>query len=237
MGDPTPAAALALSIVALLVSAWTFWAEHLAPFKLATLASRPTFHAYASTSRHTATGPGVRWIPSFDLGLTVWNEGQRTGLITNVRLLTRFIWPDAKEDCSVEAQWIVDYPKFTTARDRFAMFDSAVLDNWYGLALRGGESQRLHLVLECPLMVWDTKRPTFAIECDLQVMSTAKPGWTHVDRFRAFGVFDGVFKGDSFGLSRDGEKFGPVPDWLKARLDKLAAEGDTNVAGEPAAEA
>lgn len=73
-----------ISLVALAISAFTLWTSHLSPFGLEVTYSDPTFCLYKVK---LPDAKKAWWIPSFDVAVSFYNKGQRTGRIFDLRIV------------------------------------------------------------------------------------------------------------------------------------------------------
>lgn len=139
-----------LSIAALILAIVSFWKSYLSPFHLEISNGRPSFSLYMITPKTSGDKEGrTWWIPSFDIGLSFHNTGQKTGTVLDVRLNCELKSNNSLKKYLFYAQRVVDYSKFEELRgQRMKWAKSAVLRNWYPLILSSKETQHVHLILE-----------------------------------------------------------------------------------------
>ena len=120
------------------------------------------------------------WIPSFDIGMSFHNTGEKTGQVINARFRAR----QHSREHSFYAKWVVDYPTFEKDRDRNKWIDTAVKRDWYPLILSARETQQVHLVLEQDVddLSWDSQEKR-SLNLVLEVLASDNAGWKEIDTY------------------------------------------------------
>ncbi len=163
---------LIFSAVAILVSLISLWIGHFSPFRLRVTHDAPTFAVYKITP-DISGGKSVWWIPSIDLSFTFYNNGQRPGEVSDVRI--RMIMDDLDLKHTFYAHWVVNYPLFNAERtDRFNWIHQAVIKEWYPMMLSGNAQESVHVVLEGGR--WDSRLHGSAT-LKLEIYSSEQNRW------------------------------------------------------------
>ena len=134
----------------------------LSPPVLRVIHGSPTLTVYKFTE-----GDTTWWIPSFDLSLSILNEGARSGQVEDLRIIAE--WKGYRESRKYEfyANYIVDYPSFHSDRKHRLQWErNAVIGEWKALWFQGHSEKHIHIVLEGPR--WDTKQVGH-IFCTLEI--------------------------------------------------------------------
>jgi hypothetical protein len=150
---------LIASVAAVAVSLVALWASVLRPFAPRVLHTPPRFTLYPLTSEEANIRiPDLKWwIPSFDLGVTVYNVGLRPGEIRDIQVILAPLDPADRGDLptqSFAARYSVDLQRFSASHHRFEWMSTAILRNWYPALVVASEPLSLHVVLEGPNR-WD----------------------------------------------------------------------------------
>ncbi|MCC4632019.1 hypothetical protein [Xanthomonas dyei] len=186
---------IVISAVALIVSLFALWVNALRPFRLKVSHDTPRFRLYRITPEISGSEDGSSWwIPSFDLGLSFYNVGKRSGEVSDVRIVGHLDGHRSRQQFVFYPKWVVDYATFQRAgSERFKWINSAVLRDWYPFTL-GGESEKdLHLVLEPGR--WDHKQ-IGELSLELEVFSSGSGKWTRKASYK-LSVTDSMFDSKS----------------------------------------
>jgi hypothetical protein len=158
---------VAISLVALFISAFTLWKSYLTPFRLEISYTDPTFCLYKIKPDKIH----MWWIPSFDLSMSFYNKGQKTGKVLDIRILANF----KSRSETFSAKWIVRYSKFfRDHHERSAWLDSSIERDWHPLILPPNRTVHIHLILEG--FRWDAKEEG-VMEYRLEILSSESKRW------------------------------------------------------------
>lgn len=143
---------LIISIIALVLSLVSFWMNSLTPFELKIRHSAPTFSLYEITPGISGAPNNQKWwIPSFDIGVSLYNKGKQSGEIKDFRIKGSIEIAQSKKEQEVifYPKWIVNYAKYQKdCFNRFAWIESSVEREWYSIILNGDSEKHIHLILE-----------------------------------------------------------------------------------------
>jgi len=172
-----------VSLVALGLSTMSLWKGYLTPFRLEVAHSSPCFCLYKITPRISGSKSGKGWwIPSFDVGLSFYNGGQKIGRVTDVRIKCDLRSGKGPRTYLFSPKWVVSYASFTQHRHyRIRWIDTSVERDWYPLILPAKETKHVHLILESHR--WDEGN-TGEMEYTLQVFSSESKEWKECARYR-----------------------------------------------------
>ncbi len=175
-------APITISLLSLVISLISLWQSYLSPFKLRIDHSTPRFILYKIAPKISGDKLGrTWWIPSFDLGVSFCNLGQRTGQVLDFRITADLVTKDGTRHYEFYPGFIVDYKSFNENHtDRFKWIEKAVIREWYPLALAGKETISLHLVMEH--LRWDNIEEGMISFC-LEVFSSQTKKWSECDRY------------------------------------------------------
>jgi len=142
-----------ISIIALIISLYSLYIHSLKPFKLKFFYNSPTFSLYKIPPSISGNDSGKTWwIPSFDIGMSFYNLGSRSGEILDVRIKAELKLFDKTETIykyCFYPKWIVDYAKFQKDNfERFIWLETSVIREWYPILLKGNSENHIHLILE-----------------------------------------------------------------------------------------
>jgi len=186
-----------LSVAAFLISIASFWKSYLSPFHVEISNSTPTFSLYKITPKISGNKEGrTWWIPSFDIGFSFHNAGQKPGTVRDIRLKCEFKSESPHREFLFYGDRVVDYSEFEKVRtQRMEWTSTAVLREWYPLILGPKETQHLHLILEMPYRRWDKKIVArFAIS--LEVLTSANDKWLKLHTYD-FSIEDSYYQKES----------------------------------------
>ena len=199
---------LLISVIALLISIISIWMTTISPFRLKISKGSPRFRLYPIKGE----GKIVRWMPSFDFGLSLHNLGSRPGEIKAIRFFGELQDKKSKREFSANPKWIVDYAKFNENPKRFDWVEKAVLQhNWIPIILRGQSDLSLHLILE-PFGIdssWD--RP-FSAKLSFHLEVLTSKGIQKVGNYY-FEVDESMFEQDDWHNIRDEDEKIPWEAW------------------------
>ena len=175
---------VAVSSVALFISVVTLWKTYLSPFKLEITHSSPTFCLYKVTYPRTKMRKEQTWwIPSFNIGLSCFNEGRKTGKIVKVRIVADLTRSEIPQTIMFVPQWIVRYNAFLRGSGRRGRLSSIETD-WYPQIIPPGETRHVHVILEMePRRRWDHMF-TGSMKCRLEVLSSESKEWKTYATYR-----------------------------------------------------
>jgi len=171
------------SLIALGISIVSLWKAYFAPFRLEIACEAPTLTLYKITPEMSESKVDLTWwVPSFFMGISFTNVGQRTGQVIDVRILAEITSKGKPQKYAFFAKWVVDYASFMQNREnRFAWMKRAVKRNWYPLILRGGETKTLHLILE-PISEWYYGNKGM-MKLYFQIFSSEEKRWLEIAQF------------------------------------------------------
>lgn len=173
---------IGISLLSLTISLISLWQSYLSPFKLRIDHSTPRFILYKITPK--ISGDKLErtwWIPSFDLGVSFCNLGQRTGQVLDFRITADLVTNDGTRHYEFYPKFIVDYKSFNENHtDRFIWIEKAVIRKWYALTLAGKETISLHLVMEH--LRWDNIEEGMMTFC-LEAFSSQTKRWLECERY------------------------------------------------------
>lgn len=180
-------AAVIISIIAVVISLISLWRSHLMPFALRVTNSDPRFTLYEITPEMSGNEEGKTWwIPSFDMGVTLHNIGQKAGTVEDLRIKAEM----NGEELTFRSKFLVDYGFFSeNYQDRFAWVNEGVDRSWYPILLPGKDEKTLHLVLESER--WEQKK-TGIINFKLEIKSDESEEWIEIEKYRV-DVFEDLY--------------------------------------------
>jgi hypothetical protein len=170
--------ALIFSGVALIISTLSLWVNHLSPFDLKITHDTPTFQLYEIPPNVSGDEKGrTWWIPSFDMGITFYNNGKRAGQVNDIRIIVNYTDSKTKHSETIYfyPKWIVDYSSFQRLRrDRYKWLEGSIIREWFPITVKGNDESYLHVILEADR--WETKRKG-EISLAFQVHSSQHKEW------------------------------------------------------------
>ena len=142
--------ALIISILALIVSLVSLWANNLKPFELKASFDSPTFRLYKISPQISGDESGKSWwIPSFDMGFSFCNVGKRPGAVLDIRIICELSGYRNNRKFIFYPKWIVNYSEFKkNSPERFRWIKSAITRDWYSLNLGASDEKDVHVILE-----------------------------------------------------------------------------------------
>lgn len=175
-------APITISLVSLIISLISLWQSYLSPFNPRIDHSTPRFVLYKITPEMSGDKLGrTWWIPSFDLGASFCNLGQRTGQVLDFRITADLTTKDGTRHYDFYPAFIVDYKTFNESHtDRFKWVENAVIREWYPLTLAGKQTISLHIVMEHSR--WDNMEEGLMTFC-LEAFSSQTKKWLECDRY------------------------------------------------------
>lgn len=164
------------------------------PFKLKVFNTPPRLSIYTISPEIHDTKGKMWWIPSFDLGISFYNLGKRSGEILDMRIVVTKDQPMSKQECYFFSPiWVVDYPNFNEIKfDRKKWLSKAVRRDWYPLLLHSDDETQLHVIFEMLKVIrWDTKIcGNFSLI--LEVKTSKKEDWVPIKKFGVT-IFPGLY--------------------------------------------
>ncbi len=142
--------ALVVSALAFTVSVASLWINNLKPFKLKATHDTPTFILYKITPEMSGNEEKLTWwIPSFDIGVSFYNNGRRPGEVLDIRIVAEVVEHTKSRKFIFYPKWVVDYNLFNQNNtERFIWIETAVQREWYPIILGPYSEKSLHIVLE-----------------------------------------------------------------------------------------
>jgi len=146
-----------ISTLALTISILALVLNRLVPFKAKVFSTTPTFSLYKIPPSISGSEKNQTWwIPSFNIGLSMYNLGKLSGEIIDVRILGELESVRSNQKFEFYPKWTVNYSEFQKNNiERFVWLNEAVLSNWSPILLFGGKETSKHIILEGPR--WDNK--------------------------------------------------------------------------------
>lgn len=187
--------AIAISLLALVISSLSLWVNSLRPFNLRVSHDAPSFRLYRITPKISGSEDGKNWwIPSFDMGLSFYNLGRQPGEVLDVRIVCELRSHQTIRKFSFYPRWIVDYSQFQrSGSERFEWLDSAVLRDWYPFTLGASSEKDIHVVLEADR--WDYKE-NGEMTLSLEIISLPGSKWRRLASYK-LRVSEDMFEGKS----------------------------------------
>lgn len=183
--------AIPISMGAFLISFVSLWKTHLAPFKLEMTYGRPTFTIYKKTLENSGTEQKTTyWIPSFDVGVSFHNTGQKTGQVLCLKIIAE---PRNNSKKFVfGSKWIVNYNSLQKhSLDRQKWSKNVIDREWYPLILSGNETKHVHVVFEMMQPKWwDKKEIIGSMDFSIKVLSSETKKWKEGKRYTTLGMFN-----------------------------------------------
>jgi hypothetical protein len=172
-----------LSVIALVLSAISLWKGYLSPFRLEIAQSELTFCIYKITPGQSGDkSRKVWWVPSFSIGFSFHNKGQKVGKVLDVRIIGDAVLEGRKLNIGFHPSWIVKPDSFwRDHHDRFKWLSTSVDRVWYPVILPAKGTVHLHLVLESDR--WEQKREG-RLDCRLEVLSSEDELWRECGKYR-----------------------------------------------------
>jgi hypothetical protein len=163
-----------ISFIALGISIAALWKSHLAPFSPLAVAGRLRVRIYPIRS------DDQQWfIASFDVPISVTNEGARPGVVSGLRLRLHFPKVPIPGNCELIG------PEFEIAladarkidRNRFDWIDKLVTSDWMPFTVLSKGTVTKHFVFESR---WEEPVVQEDVECTLEMLSD-RSDWQKVD--------------------------------------------------------
>ncbi len=188
---------LIISSLALVVSIIALWWNHLRPYKLEVIFSKPTFRTYffdkpkkVKKGEYYASA-----ISSIDMNLVFLNTGSKAGRVKGLRLLLRGR-NDVRE---MSAKWIVDYKSFNKHKHaRFTWLSESIKSDWAPFFVLPRENESRHIVFE-GFNIEDISKDDYIVI--LQIRSGKSDEWEELESW-SFTIDDWVI-----GELKDGSSF------------------------------
>ncbi len=139
-----------IAVIALLVSAYSIWRSHMAPFRLKVTTGAITIRLYDISS-----DTGYWWIASVHLHVSFTNTGANPGKIYYVRLTfdDKSVTENGRNRELFEPVWNVHYPKYyQLAADRGRWLTEAIESDWCPFILLPKDTISKDIILE---RCWD----------------------------------------------------------------------------------
>jgi hypothetical protein len=187
-----------ISIGAVTLSIIALWKTHFAKSNFIPVVGNLGLRIYPIKNENS------RWfIPSFDVPVSIVNQGARPGRVLGLRLLVRFPdlpIPDNREcfypRCEVEASKI--------CRERFEWMHDASVAEWMPFVVLPKETVTKHLVFESR---WDEPVIQKRITCTMQVYGDVEQAWKDI------ATWDVSLTASVWGeLTNRGTSFSHTPD-------------------------
>lgn len=187
--DFLPSFTIAISVIAILFSSITLWKNYLSPFNVEVTYDSPTFNLYRIGKKDESTFLlsskdkiddfiDSWWIPSFDVGLTFFNKGQKVGKILDIRILVSIELKDKTvKKFAFHPRWIVAYDRFSQSHERSEWLSNAIEKEWYPHIVRGNDLLSIHVVLES--LRWENKI-NGKMHLVLEYRSSEKDDWQKI---------------------------------------------------------
>jgi hypothetical protein len=174
----TSSVALAISVVTLLLN-------RLLPFKPKVLSSAPTFSLYEITPEISGSKDNKTWwIPSFNVGLSLYNLGKLSGEIIDIRITAELKSNRSNQKFVFYPKWVVNYSIFQKHNtERFTWINEAVISNWSPILLFGGKDTKVHLILEGDR--WDNHIEG-KLSFTLEYITSKNSEWKQISDFELF---------------------------------------------------
>lgn len=160
-------ASIVLSIAAILISLLSLWQTHFAPFSPLAVSGRLTLRVFPIKNQDQ------RWfIASFNLPISITNEGARPGIIDGLRLRLHFPELPIPGNCEIiPATFEVD-PSDANLIDseRFEWIDKLVQGDWMAFTVLPKATVTKHFLFESR---WEEPVIQNLMECTLEMRSFA----------------------------------------------------------------
>jgi len=171
-----------ISSIALIISILAIILNNLIPFDPQITNSSPEFSIYKITPDMSGDENKLTWwIPSFNIGFSMYNLGRRTGKIKDFRIVAEILQDRTTNLLYFYPKWIVDFPKFQQNQTRrFTWISKAVISDWYPVMMFGNKDLKMHLILEGPR--WEN---TFEgiMKLKIEYVSSKKDKWILLDNY------------------------------------------------------
>ena len=166
-----PIVSAVISVIAVTLSLITLWKTQLSKFKTISIVGDLGLRIYP------IRGEEGRWfIPSFDVPISITNEGARPGKILGLRLKVSFPdlpIPDNKE--CFYPKWEVDGNRI--GHDRFRWISEATVADWMPFVVLPKVTVTKHLVFESH---WNDPVIQKRVNCVMEMYTDIKQEWAEV---------------------------------------------------------
>jgi hypothetical protein len=156
--------------------------NRLLPFRPRIVHSTPTFSLYKITPNISGDENNMEWwIPSFDIGVALYNIGKLPGRILDFRIVAKIKTEEVEKTHYFYPKWTVDYPKFQELNtERFEWIAKAVKREWFPILLFADKEVSEHIILESSR--WE--KP-FNGECSFafEYVSSKKDKWIQLNDY------------------------------------------------------
>ena len=202
-----PIASAIISVIAVVLSLIALWKTHFAKSKFIPIVGTLRLRIYPIKNERE------RWfIPSFDIPVSLTNEGARPGKILGLRLSIKF--PDLPIPDSREyfyPKWEVDAKQI--CRERFEWINEATIGDWMPFVVLPKETVTKHLVFESK---WFDPVIQNEVTCAMEIYTDVDPTWKDIAKW-----YVRLSARDWGELTNNGTSFGYSPDGAIDMLEKI----------------
>ena len=182
-----------ISSAALFVSLLTLFFNRLLPFNPRVINSTPTFSLYKITPKISGD-KGTWWIPSFNVGIALYNLGRLSGKILDFRIIAKVKEQENELVYYFYPKWTVDYSKFQELNTkRLEWISKAVKKEWFPILLFGDKEINEHIILESSR--WE-KPFNGEISLLFEYISSKNEKWTEINNYTLI-ISDDMFEAQS----------------------------------------
>ena len=174
--------ALLVSGASLLIALATFWFTHLRPFKLSISTSSPRLSMYTISPQVSGDSENrTWWIPSFDVGVSVFNNGKMKGDFNDIRIVGSIQNHRSEKKMYFYPKWVVDFSKFNQFHtERFEWLSNSIVRDWYPFRIGSEQEVSMHLILEGDRL---DHKEVGRFNFELQVSTSESNGWQTLEGF------------------------------------------------------
>jgi hypothetical protein len=172
-----PITSAIISVIAVTLSLIALWKTHFAKSRFIPMVGNLRLRIYPIKNEDR------RWyIPSFDVPVSITNEGARPGKILGIRLLIKFPdlpIPDNKE--CFNPKWEVDGKQI--CRERFKWINEATVADWMPFVVLPKETVTKHLVFESSS--WTEPVIQNRVTCIMEIRTDTDQTWKEIAKWDA----------------------------------------------------